>query len=250
MNTGVTMERIPKASPRLKARMAGLFELLEALTSGFGQVLVPRTIVVSGNAAATAANVLAHELLFRWGLAAAVIAVACHIAWTLLFYELFKPVNRSLSLLAAFFGLVAIAMQAFSSLFQLAPLVVLEGGGTPNAFNVEQLQALALMFFKLSAHAFDIYLVFFGFWCVLIGYLILRSTFMPRILGVLEASAGLCWLTFLWLPLAHYFSPYNQALAGFGELSLTMWLLVMGVNEQRWKEQASASGASIGTSVS
>jgi Domain of unknown function (DUF4386) len=163
MNTGVTMERIPEASPRLKARMAGLFELLEALTSGFGRVLVPRMLVVSGDAAATAANVLAHELLFRLGLAAAVIAVACHIAWTLLFYQLFKPVNRTLSLLAAFFGLVTIAMQAFSSLFQLAPLIVLEGGGTLSAFNVEQLQALALMFFKLNAHAFDIYLVFFGF---------------------------------------------------------------------------------------
>jgi hypothetical protein len=247
MNTGVTMERIPEASPRLKARMAGLFELLEALTSGFGQVLVPRMLVVSGDAAATGANVLAHELLFRLGLAAAVIAVACHIAWTLLFYQLFKPVNTTLSLLAAFLGLVAIAMQAFSSVFQLAPLVVLEGGGTLSAFNVEQLQALALMFFKLNAHAFDIYLVFFGFWCVLIGYLIFRSTFLPRILGVLEASAGLCWLTFLWLPLAQYLSPYNQAFAGIGELSLTLWLLVMGVNEQRWKEQASAAEASIDT---
>lgn len=108
MNTGVTIERIPGASPRLTARMAGLFELLEALTSGFGQVLIPRMLLVSGDAAATAANILAHELLFRLSLVAAVIAVACHIAWTLLFYQLFKPVDRSLSLLAAFFGLVAL----------------------------------------------------------------------------------------------------------------------------------------------
>src|SRR5436309_15979193 len=99
------------------------------------------------------------------------------------------------------------------------------------------------MSLRFSARAFNTYLAFFGIWCVLIGYLIFRSTFMPRILGVLEAFAGLCWLTFLWLPLAHYLSPYNQALAGIGELSLTVWLLVMGVNEQRWKEQASATGA-------
>jgi hypothetical protein len=98
INTRITMERIPEASPRLKARMAGLFELLEALTSGSGQVLVPGTIVVSGNAAATAANVLAHELLFRLGLAAAVIAVACHIAWTLLFYQLFARSASSVRL--------------------------------------------------------------------------------------------------------------------------------------------------------
>lgn len=247
MNRGLTIERILEASPRLRARMAGFFELLEALTSGFGQVLVPGMLVVSGDAAATAANVLAHQLLFRSSLAAALLAVACHIAWTLLFYQLFKPVNRSLSLLAAFFGLVAIAMQAFSSLFQLTPLIILQGEETLSAFNVEQRQELALMFFKLNAHAFDIYLVFFGFWCVLIGYLIFRSTFLPRILGVLETFAGVCWLTFLWLPLAHYLSPYNQAVAGIGELSLTFWLLIMGVNEQRWKQQASAEEPSIGT---
>jgi len=115
-------ERI-EASPRFKARVAGLFELLEALTSGFGQVIVPGMLVVSGDAAATAANILAHELSFRLCFVAALIAVACHIAWTLLFYELFKPVNRSVSLLAAFLSLVAIAVQAFSSLFQLAGLM-------------------------------------------------------------------------------------------------------------------------------
>jgi hypothetical protein len=99
---------------------------------------------------------------------------------------------------------------------------------------------LAFVFLSLNARVFDGYLVFFGFWCVLIGYLIFRSTFMPRILGLLEGLAGLCWLTFIWPPLAHYISPYNQILAGLGEISLMLWLLVMGVNVERWKEQASA----------
>jgi hypothetical protein len=81
-----------------------------------------------------------------------------------------------------------------------------------------------------------------GLWCVLIGYLIFRSTFMPRILGVLEAFAGLCWLTFLWPPFAHYLSPYNQTLAGLAEISLMLWPLAMRVNAKRWKEQASAAG--------
>jgi hypothetical protein len=234
-------ERTTEASPRLKARMAGVFELLEALTSGFGQVIIPGMLIVSGNAAATAANILGHGLLFRLSLVAALIAVACHVAWTFLFYELFKPVDRRLSLFAAFFSLVGIAMQAFCILFQTAPLVLLESGRSLSAFSVEQLQALALTFLKLNAYAFYIYLVLFGFWCVLIGYLIFRSTFMPRIIGVLEAFAGLCWLSFLWPPLAHYFSPYNQVLAGLAELSLMLWLLVKGVNVQRWKEQASAA---------
>jgi len=233
------MERIAEASPRLKARMAGVFELLEALTSGFGQVIVPGMLVVAGNAKATAANILAHGLLFRLSILAALIGVACHIAWIFLFYELFKPVNRSLSLLAAFVGLVAIAIQACSSLFQVAPLIVMEAGQSFSAFNVDQLQALTLMSLRFSARAFNTYLAFFGIWCVLIGYLIFRSTFMPRIIGVLEAFAGLCWLTFLWPPLGRYLSPYNQVLSAPGELSLMLWLLVMGVNSQRWNEQAS-----------
>src|SRR6266568_4660140 len=239
MSTAVMMERIAEASPRLKARMAGVFELLEALTSGFGQVIVPGMLVVAGNAKATAANILAHGLLFRLSILAALIGVACHIAWIFLFYELFKPVNRSLSLLAAFVGLVAIAIQGFSSLFQGAPLMVMEAGQSFSAFNVDQLQALTLMSLRFSARAFNTYLAFFGIWCVLMGYLIFRSTFMPRIIGVLEAFAGLCWLTFLWPPLGHYLSPYNQVLSAPGELSLMLWLLVMGVNSQRWNEQAS-----------
>src|SRR6266480_2823810 len=228
-----------ETSPRLKARMAGVFELLEALTSGFGQVIVPGMLVVSGNAAATAANILAHGSLFRLSILAALIGLVCHIVWLFLFYELFKPVNRSLSLLAAFVGLVAIAIQACSGLCQLAPLIIMEGGQSFSAFNVDQLQALTLMSLRFSARAFNTYLAFFGIWCVLMGYLIFRSTFMPRIIGVLEAFAGLCWLTFLWPPLGHYLSPYNQVLSAPGELSLMLWLLVMGVNSQRWNEQAS-----------
>jgi hypothetical protein len=228
-------------SPRSLARMAGVFDFLEGLTSGFGQVIVPGMLVVAGNAAATAANILAHGPLFRLSILAALIGVACHTAWIFLFYELFKPVNRSMSLLAAFFGLVAVAIQAFSSVFQAAPLIVMDAGQSFSSFNVEQLQALSLMFLRFSARAFNIYLAFFGIWCVLIGYLIFRSTFMPRILGVLEALAGLCWLTFLWPPFGHYLSPYNQVIAAAGELSLMLWLLIMGVNAQKWNEQARRS---------
>jgi hypothetical protein len=228
-----------RTSPRFTARAAGLFELLEALTSGFGQVIVPAMLVVSGSSATTAANVLRHELLFRLCLVAALIAVACHIAWTFLFYELFKPVDRGLSLLAVFVSLVAIALQAVSALLQFAPVIVLHDSF--GAFTTEQLQILALMLLKLSAQAFYVYLVLFGFWCVLIGHLISRSTFMPRLLGISETVAGLCWLTFLWPPLAHYLSPYNQGLAAVGELSVIFWLIVMSVNDKRWEEQAGAA---------
>src|SRR6202158_3043971 len=188
-------------SPRFKARMAGVFQLLEAVTAAFGEVIVPGKLVVSGNAAATAANILGHEQLFWLGFASSLVGVACHIAWALLMYELLKPVNRSLSLLAAFVILVGCAIQALTSLLYLAPLLILQGGSSLSAFTAEQWQALALVFLKLNVYAFDIYLVFFGFWCVLIGYLIFRSTFLPRVLGVLVAISGLGWMTYLSPPL-------------------------------------------------
>jgi len=99
-------------------------------------------------------------------------------------------VNRTLSLLAAFVSIVAIAMQAVSSVFQLGPLAVLESGSSLSALNHEQLDALALIFFRLNADAFYIYLVLFGFWCVLIGYLIFKSTFIPRYRGAGGACLG------------------------------------------------------------
>jgi hypothetical protein len=150
-------------------------------------------------------------------------------------------VNRSLSLLAVLFSLVGCAIGAFGSLFQLAPLVVSGGSQYLSVFKVEQLRALALMFLELHTQAVNICLVFFGFYCLLIGYLIIGSAFLPRILGVLMAFAGLGWLTFLSPALANHLSPYILVLGFLAEASLMLWLLVMSVNLQRWKEQASAA---------
>lgn len=167
---------------RLRARIAGVFYLLTFLTGGVA-------LFIRG----------------RLGLVAGLTAGACYIAVTLLFYYIFKPVNRSLSLLAALFSLVGCAIGPLS-LFHLVPS-------------------------RINS------LVFFGFYCLLIGYLIFRSTFLPRILGVLMAFAGLGWLTFLSPPLANHLSPYIFAPGILGEGALTLWLLVMGVNEQQWKEE-------------
>ena len=140
-------------------------------------------------------------------LAAGIIEVSCMIAVTLLLYGIFKPVNRNLSLLAASFNFVAVTLE----LLQFLP------------------------------HGVNIGLGFHGFYWILIGYLILRSTFLPRILGALMAIAGLCWLTFLSPPLASSLSPYNLASALLVEGLAMLWLVVTGVNVQRWKEQATAA---------
>src|SRR5438876_9058430 len=234
-------QRTTEMSSRFRARMAGVSYLLGALTSVLGQMVILGMLVVSGNATVTAASILSHESLFRLGFVASLMTVPFHLIWAVLFYGLFEPVNRSASLLAGFVMLLGCAMWALSSLFQLAPLLVLQGKSSLSAFAPEQLQALALLLVKLNAQAYDIGLVFFGFWCVLVGYLIFRSTFVPRIIGVLEVFAGLGYLTLLWRPLARYLYPYNLALAGPGEISLMLWLLVVGVNDERWKEQASSA---------
>ena len=235
-------KRMTELSPRFKARMAGVFEVLEGLTSAGGQVVILGSLVVAGNTAATAANILAHQQLFWLGFASSLIAVAFHLAWAFLLYDLLKPVNRSVSLLALCVILVGCAMQALSSLLYLAPLLVLQGGSALGAFTPHQLQDLSLVFLKLNAQAYDIYLVFFGLWCVLIGYLIFRSTFLPRILGVLLLIDGLGWMLYLLPPLAQQLFPLIAVAAGLAEFPLEIWLIVMGVNNERWKQQAGATG--------
>ena len=230
---------IADAPPRPKARITGVVYLLYFLTAILAEVFM-KGIVVSGDAAATANNIQAHEPLFRLGLGTGLIATAWYIALTALLYELFKPVNRSVSLVAAFFSLVGCAIQAFGAVFQLAPLVISGSSADLSAFKPEQSQALALILFKLDSQAQTITLVFFGLYCLLIGFLIFKSTFLPRILGVLMALAGLGWLTFLAPPLANALSPYVLVLGFLAELSLMLWLLVKGVNVERWKQQAAA----------
>ncbi len=234
------MERFRDASPRLKTRIAGIFYLLIFAAGGFFETLVRGRLVVMSNAPATAANILAHQALYRLGGAAELIVLTCDLAVATLFYELFKPVSRTLSLFAAAFRLVFVAMMAVNLLNYFAPLGLLKNAQLATAFRPEQLQELALAFLRSFGTGYEIALVFFGFHCLMIGYLIFRSAFLPRILGLLMAFAGLGWLTFLWPPLANFLHPYILLPGIVGEGSLTLWLLAMGLNAQRWNEQARA----------
>lgn len=226
-------EPITKASSRPNARIAGFFYLCVFLT-GTIAIYITGRIVVSGDAAATAANILSHKELFRLGFAADLLSSVAYVAVTALFCNLFKPVNKSISLLAAFFSLVGCSIGALSCLFELAPFVVLGDAPYLRAFSAAQLQTLALISLKLHDRCINVGLVFFGFYCLLIGYLIFKSTFLPRALGVGMVLAGFGWLTFLSPSLANYLFPYNMAPGILGEGALTLWLLVMGVNIQRW----------------
>jgi hypothetical protein len=237
-------KRIAQASPRFQARMAGLVAWITT-SSGFAAIVIGN-LVVYNNAAATAHNILAQEPLYRLAVAGDVVS-ALYLVYTLLLYYLFRPVNRSLAVLAALFSVVGTAVGMLIPLFELAALVVLKNAQSLRAFNMEQVQAIALVCLQVRAQASAVSLVLFGTYNVLTGYLIFRSTFLPRILGMLLAIAGVGYLintfaSFLAPAFAAHLSPWIL-IPGGSELLLAAWLLVVGVNAQRWKEQATKQGS-------
>lgn len=175
MNTAVVRGGIGETAPRVKARIAGLLYLLNILTGVFAQGFVSERLVASGDAAATASNILTHESLLRLGFAVYLIEMACQVAVTVLFYDLLKPADRGVSLLAACLSFVGIAIKTVSRLFYIAPLLVFGGASYLSVFNAEQLQALALLLLKVHDQGAAIGLVFFGFYAVLKGYLIISE---------------------------------------------------------------------------
>jgi hypothetical protein len=224
-------------TPRVQARTAGFFWLMTFVT-GIVALLTGGRLVVERDAAVTASNILANESLFLLGGAANLVATLCYVAVTLFLYQLFKPVNENLARLGVFFSLVGCAIGGFSGFFDFAPLLLLKNSPYLSVFSVDQLEALSLLFLQLRVKAGNIGLVFFAFHCLLTGVLILKSTFVPRPVGALMVLAGLGWMTFVWPPLAASLMPYNLLPGMLGEGSLTLWLLVMGVNVEKWRDQA------------
>lgn len=230
------MASLTRLTPRGRARLAGIFEFLEGAASSSGQVFLLGSLVVSGDAAATVHNLLTHEVLFRWGFLVSIAGVFFHLAWALLMYQLLRIVDRTIAALAVFVVLICCAMQTVTAFFYLAPLLAIQSG-----LGAEQASSLASVFLKLNAAAFQMDLVFFGLWCVLTGYLIFRSTFLPRVLGVLLMADGVGWALFAWPPLANHVFPAIAAVSGLAEIPLQAWLIVFGANSRRWHEQATAS---------
>ena len=240
MSAVVMTARIAQPSPLFNARMSGFFWLMTIFTGVFSMTTYQR-FIVTGDATKTAANLLANEQWFRLGVASDVVATACYLAASLFIYVVLKPVNRNIALLATMFSLAGCAISGLSFAFRLAPLTVLTQSSS--AFTNEQLRAFAHVFIGLNMQAANIGFVFFGLHCVLIGSLILKSSFMPRIVGALMVFGGLGWLTFGFAglvspPFLSRLLPYIMAPGSIAELTLTTWLLVKGVNVTRWNEQA------------
>jgi hypothetical protein len=240
MHTAVLTNRSTGISPGLQARIGGGLYLINIVTGVFAILFVRAALFVPGDVAATAANILAHQTKFRLGFVAEIVTCLTNIPMAVIFYNLFKVVNRDVARADVFFNLVGTAIEAVVLLNHFAPSVILQGSS--GGFTSQQLQAQAYVSLQLQDVGLAIALVFFGVDILITGYLTFQSTFLPRIIGVLLAIEG---VGYLFNSFAAFLAPALQArvfpyfmLTAIGEISLTLWLLVMGVNVSRWHERA------------
>ncbi len=220
------------------SRVTGVFYLLTIVAAIVGQGLITERLVDSKDAAVTAANILAHSDLYWFGFTAYMIEMAAQITTTVLFYELLKPVSRIGSLLATVIGVVGCGIKALSRVFFVAPALVLNGSHYLNTFSGEQLHSLALLFYNVNEMGAAIAVVFFGFATLIKGWLIIRSTYIPKVIGWFALVGAMGWLTFLWPPLGYRLNLYIAVVGLLGSVATIVWLIVYGVSAERWNEQA------------
>jgi uncharacterized protein DUF4386 len=233
-----------ETSPQAYARTGGVLYLIIIVVGLFGEAFVRDRLIVSGDATATAANIRSMESLWRFHIAGELFLLICAIALLLILFVLLRPVSRDLALVAVFFNLVSIGVEAAITLYLIEALFPLGSAGYLKAFTREQLYAMASLSLRSHSYGFGVSLTFFGCFCLVIGYLILRSTYLPKALGILMQIAGLSYLTNSFtLVLAPAFAnrlfPAILLPAFVGEASLSLWLLMKGVNVPKWHEQIS-----------
>jgi hypothetical protein len=231
-------------SPQVYARLGGALYLVVIVFGLFAEGFVNDKLIVSGDAAATAHNIMAAPLLWKLSVAGNLIVPVLAIAQTWIYYLLLRPVSRTLVLLSVFFNLVSLAVEAVSKLFLLVVLPTLGNADYLRAFEPQQLQALAYLALKAHDVAFNIALIFFGCACLVDGYLIFLSRYLPRLVGILLQIAGVCYLTAcfaaLFAPtLANLIIPAILIPPLIGESTMCLWLLIKGVNIPKWQERLS-----------
>jgi hypothetical protein len=231
----------PRApSVQTYARLAGVLFLISLVAGGFGEFFVPSKLIVSGDATATAHNIMASNALFRMGFAGYLVEAMCDVALTLILYVLLRPVHRDLALLAAFFRLVGTAVFGFAELFYFAPSLILGGADYLKTFSPDQLNTLALLSLRLYGYGGGIFMVFYGVPSMILGYLIFQSGYLPKLLGILLALSGLGFVTrnFVLVLAPGHASSLLLLPVVLAGLSLTLWLLVKGVDVAKWEESA------------
>lgn len=227
--------------PQLYARIAGILYLYIIVAGSFAEIFVRSRLVVSNDATATASNIMSNESLFRIGFSGELMHLAFDVLIAVILYALLRPVDRYISLLAALTRVACDIILAVASISHFAALKLLAEPDYLKTFQPDQLHSLALLALRLHGDGYAISLVFFSFACFSLGYLILKSSFLPKAIGGLLIIAGICYLV---NSFAHFLNP-NFAATLFpaifvpifvAELSFTLWLIVKGVDVAKWRE--------------
>lgn len=223
-------EAVPSPSV---VRLAGALYLGTIVFGLFAEVGARGALIVGSDAAATARAILADEPLFRAGIAADLAMLACYVGVTALFLDMFRPVHAGVSRIAGAFSLIGIAVLAADTLLLLAPLRLLASSPALAALGEPQREAAALLVLKVHGDGYDVSLVFFGIYCLMLGWLTWRCSFLPKAIGALMALAGGCYIlnsvADLTAPtFARMLSPHLMDPTLIGEAALALWLLVFG----------------------
>ena len=226
-----------KQSLRWLPRVAGLLLFVSLIAGGFGELYVPMRITVSADAAATMQRIQSLSMLFRLGFAAYLVEGLCNVVLIFIFYKILRSIQRDLALLAAFFGLVGVAVFAVTELFYIAPLLLARGDAYLGSFAGDQLSALALLSLKFYGYSGGVLMAFGGAGSMIFGYLFFISGYVPKALGALLALGGTIFVirNFLLVIAPAYaydwlFLPMLLAMLGLGA-----WLLVRGVKKEAWE---------------
>ena len=230
--------RTADTSPLTVARVAGALYLLLAVFGAFGILYIP-TLVVPGDAAKTVENIMASESLFRLSFVSDLFSQTVFILLVLVLYKLLKIVSKNAAVLMVIFALAGIPIAMLNTLNQIAALQLLSGADYLAVFATDQLHALVLFFLDLSEHGITIASIFWGLWLLPFGYLVYKSGFLPRILGILLIIGGFGYLIDFFI--FFLFPNLDVAVSiftGFGEILIALWLLIKGVNVEQWEKRA------------
>jgi hypothetical protein len=224
------------------AKIVGLLLLLSMVGGGVGEAYVPTMIIVSGNAAATAKNIVSSEALFRLGFAAYLVEGICDVTLALLFYFVLRPVRNDLALLAAFFGLVSMITFAFAEFFYFAALRLVAAAHDLKSFSPDQWNTAALMSLRFYSLAGALFMLFYGLAWIVRGFLIFRSEYLPKFLGVLFIVAGLGFVirNVAVVIAPHYASDLLVLPMLIAMIVLSVWMLTKGIDAEKWKAMAAS----------
>jgi hypothetical protein len=251
MKTGIATDQthmthpLQETSPTARGRILATLYLVVISGGIIAQAFIADRLVVYDDAATTAANILANTSLYRLAFTIFMIEMAAQMALSMMFYDLLKPVNRSIARAALIMGLTASGIKTMARLFYYAPLILLGGASYLATFQPTQLETLSLAFIRINSQGAAIALVFFGFETILRGWLIFHSGFLPRFLGVLSMIGGIGWLTWLWPPFGSQAFTGVALFAIAGVVATSGWLFIRGVDDVKWRQRAALATTSI-----